>query len=283
VANELTPLDYAERWLRDGLHACGRAGAIEAIDADATTGAAILQRFGAEGAPITWTHVFVRATAMVLAAKPHLHKPVAGNSRLTPSTVDICLSLSGDYCVTPVLIIKDAANKDIREIAAEVKRGAPLAMEENRKVMAKLRRFGWLVPFSGLRRALLGFLFRRSGYRRRISGTFHVTCLPQVDFFAPLLFNSAAALGVGRVRDRVVAVDGRAVVRPTVTLCCCLDHGQWNGMAAARFLTALRDIVESGEFAEEMQLLPAAAVETVRIPREPCGQPVHESVTQVSL
>jgi hypothetical protein len=38
-----------------------------------------------------------------------------------------------------------------------------------------------------------------------------------------------------------------------VTLCCSLDHSQWNGMEAAKFLTSLRDIVESGAFAESLR------------------------------
>ncbi len=250
MENKVTRLDNAELWLRDGLQECGQAGGFEALDADATAGTAILKRFKAEGAPITWTHIFVRAAAMVLARNPELHQLVAGNSRVSPSTIDICLSVAGDASITPVLIIEDAAEKDLRAIAAEVVRRTPEAMEENRKMLRALRRFGWIVPFSSLRRALIGGLLRQPWYRRKASGTFQVTCLPQVDLCAPLLFNTAAALGVGRVRDQVVAVNGQAVVRPTVTLFCCVDHTVWNGMAAARFLNALRGIVESGEFAE---------------------------------
>jgi pyruvate/2-oxoglutarate dehydrogenase complex dihydrolipoamide acyltransferase (E2) component len=266
VANQVTSLNYAERWQRDGLQECGNAGAIEAIEADATTGSAILKRFKAESTPVTWTHIFVRASAIVLASNPELHQLVAGNRRLQPSTVDICLSLAGDFSVTPVLVIEDAARKDLRAIAAEIRRRAPEAVEETRKMMEGLRRFGWLVPFSGMRRALIGFLLRRSWYRRKVSGTFQVTCLPQVDVFAPFLFNSAAALGVGGVSDKVVAVNGQAVVRPTVTLSCCFDHAQWNGMAAARFLTELRNLVESGEFAEDMPLVQLTPTESVATP-----------------
>ena len=257
MLNKVTTLDYAHRWLRDGLQECGRAGAFEAIEADVTVASAAIRRLKSEGTPITWTHIFVRAAAMALERNPELHQLVAGNSRLHPSTVDICLSLAGDSSVTPVLIIEDAASKDLRAIAAEVRRRTPEATEETRKMVDGLRRFGWLVPFSILRRAFIRFLLRRSWYRRKVSGTFQVSCLAQVDLFAPFLFNTAAALGVGRVRDKVVAVNGQAVVRPTVTLSCCIDHAQWNGMAAAKFLTVIREIVESGEFAEGMFASPA--------------------------
>jgi pyruvate/2-oxoglutarate dehydrogenase complex dihydrolipoamide acyltransferase (E2) component len=260
VSNKVTTLDYAERWLRDGLHECGRAGALETIEVDVTVASAAIRCLKSQGTPITWTPIFVRAAAMALQHNPGLHQLVAGNSRLHPSTVDICLSLAGDSSVTPVLIIKDAAGKDLPAIAAEVRRRTPEATDETRTLMAGLRRFGWLVPFSGLRRALIGFVLRSLWYRRKVSGTFQVTCLPQVDLFAPFLFNTAAALGVGRVRDKVVAVNGRPVVRPMVTLSCCLDHAQWNGMAAALFLTTLRDILESGEFVEDPQISRQSAV-----------------------
>jgi pyruvate/2-oxoglutarate dehydrogenase complex dihydrolipoamide acyltransferase (E2) component len=260
--NRVATLDYADRWLGDGLHACGRAGGLEVVEADVTLASKTLQRLKSEGTPATWTHVFVRATAMVLKRNPELHRLVAGNSRLYPSTVDICLSLAGDTCVTPVLIIEDAANKNIRAIAAEIVRRTPEAAKEAHKMFVGLRRFGWLVPFSILRRALLGFLLRRPSIRRKLSGTFQVTCVRQVDLAAPFLFNTAAALGVGRVRDKVVAENGRPVVRPMVTLCCCVDHAQWNGMAAAKFLAELRDIIESGNFDEETRASQMEVMET---------------------
>ena len=249
IVSMTTTLNYAERWLRDGLQECGHAGGFEAIDADATAGSEILKKLRSEGTPVTWTHVFVRAAAMVLARHPELQQLVAGNSRLHPSTVDICLSIAGDASVTPVLIVEDAGRKDLRTIAAEIIRRTPEAANDTRNMLAALRRFGWLVPFSRWRRAVAGFLLSQTWYRRKASGTFQVTCLPQVDLCAPLLFNTAGALGVGRVRDRVVAVNGAVAIRPTVTLYCCVDHTVWNGMAAAGFLAALQAIVESGEFA----------------------------------
>jgi pyruvate/2-oxoglutarate dehydrogenase complex dihydrolipoamide acyltransferase (E2) component len=253
MSDRITTLDYADRWLRDGLHECGRAGTLEAIEVDVTLPAAIMLNLKSEGTPITWTHVFVRATAIVLDRHPELHQLVGGNSCLHPSRVDICLSLAGNSRITPVLIIEDAARKDLRTIATEIRCRTQEATDESGKMLVVLRRFGWLVPFSALRRVLIGFALRQLWYRRKVSGTFQVTCLPQVDLFAPFLFNTAAALGVGGVRDRVVAVDGRPVVRPMVTLSCCLDHAQWNGMSAALFLTTLRDIVESGVFADNLE------------------------------
>jgi pyruvate/2-oxoglutarate dehydrogenase complex dihydrolipoamide acyltransferase (E2) component len=243
-------LDYAARWLRDGLQEAARAGAFESIDVDVTEAQKTLQRLKVHDRKVTWTHLFIRAASLVLARNPQLHQLIAGNRKIHPDSVDICLSIDGDECVTPVVIIEDAANKDVFAIAAEVTRRAPQVVEESRRLFAALRRWGWILPLSVLRRGLLGFLLRRIWYRRKISGTFQISCVAQVDVFAPMIFNTAAVLGIGRVRDRVVARNGVPTVRPVVTLTCCLDHSVWNGMACARFLTALRDIVESADFAE---------------------------------
>jgi pyruvate dehydrogenase E2 component (dihydrolipoamide acetyltransferase) len=249
-------LDYGARWLRDGLQESAHAGGFEALDVDVAEVAQVLKQLKANGRAVTWTHVFVRAAALTLARNPHIHQLVAGNKKIHPASVDICLSVAGESSVTPVVIIEDAANKDIFAIAAEVARRSPSAVKENEKLIAVLNRWGWIVPFSSMRRGLLRFLLSRIWYRRKVSGTFQVTCVPQVDVAAPLLFNTSAALGVGRVQDRVVALNGIATVRPVVTLTCCVDHAVWNGMAAAKFLTGLREVLESAEFAPSLAVAP---------------------------
>jgi pyruvate dehydrogenase E2 component (dihydrolipoamide acetyltransferase) len=54
----------------------------------------------------------------------------------------------------------------------------------------------------------------------------------------------AAILAIGRVGDRVVAADGRPVVRPVVTLTLSCDHRVVDGARAAAFLDALADAIE---------------------------------------
>lgn len=66
-----------------------------------------------------------------------------------------------------------------------------------------------------------------------------------VDAFLPILAEGqAGALGVGRVADRVVPVDGRAQVRPVVALTLACDHRAVDGIRAARFLGELAAAVE---------------------------------------
>ena len=56
----------------------------------------------------------------------------------------------------------------------------------------------------------------------------------------------AAILAVGRVRDRVVARDGGAVVAPVVTLTLSVDHRVVDGAPAAAFLADLAGRLETG-------------------------------------
>jgi pyruvate dehydrogenase E2 component (dihydrolipoamide acetyltransferase) len=54
----------------------------------------------------------------------------------------------------------------------------------------------------------------------------------------------AAILAVGRIADRVVAVDGMAVVQPTMVLTLSCDHRALDGARGARFLGALAELIE---------------------------------------
>ncbi len=57
-------------------------------------------------------------------------------------------------------------------------------------------------------------------------------------------------LAVGAVRDRVVAVGGAVVVRPTALLTLSADHRVLDGAPAARFLARVRGLLENpGELA----------------------------------
>jgi pyruvate dehydrogenase E2 component (dihydrolipoamide acetyltransferase) len=78
-------------------------------------------------------------------------------------------------------------------------------------------------------------------------GSFTVTNLGMygVDAFAAVVNGpQAAILAVGRIRDRVVAVDGRALVRPCLGLTLSCDHRVLDGARAARFLDTLARVIE---------------------------------------
>lgn len=55
----------------------------------------------------------------------------------------------------------------------------------------------------------------------------------------------AAILGMGAIKPRPAVVGEQVLVRPTMTLTCVFDHRVADGAQAARFLTELRDLIES--------------------------------------
>jgi pyruvate dehydrogenase E2 component (dihydrolipoamide acetyltransferase) len=54
----------------------------------------------------------------------------------------------------------------------------------------------------------------------------------------------AAILAVGRIADRVVALNGQAAVQPTMVLTLSCDHRALDGARGAQFLGTLADLIE---------------------------------------
>ena len=78
-------------------------------------------------------------------------------------------------------------------------------------------------------------------------GTFTITNLGMfgIDAFNAIVnAPQAAILAVGRIADRVVAHEGRAVVRPRMTLTLSCDHRVVDGARGAEFLRDLAEIIE---------------------------------------
>ncbi len=140
-------LDYAERWLLDGLQVLRPPFSALQVTADMTHATRRLEELRRDGVHATATHLLVQAAARALAANPTLHQLIAGTRRHRPSTVDIGLSVTGATFVAPVLVIESANTKSIADIAAEITRRAPEVREADRQMLTVLRRWGWVVPF----------------------------------------------------------------------------------------------------------------------------------------
>jgi pyruvate dehydrogenase E2 component (dihydrolipoamide acetyltransferase) len=79
------------------------------------------------------------------------------------------------------------------------------------------------------------------------NGTFTISNLGMlgIDAFSAIVnAPQAAILAVGRIADRVVAEDGRAVVRPRMTMTLSCDHRVVDGARGAEFLRDLAAAVE---------------------------------------
>jgi pyruvate dehydrogenase E2 component (dihydrolipoamide acetyltransferase) len=79
-------------------------------------------------------------------------------------------------------------------------------------------------------------------------GTFSITNLGMynIDAFSAIIAPpQAAILAVGRIGDRVVALNGQPVVRPMVTLTLSSDHRVVDGAQAAQFLNDLAEAIRA--------------------------------------
>jgi pyruvate dehydrogenase E2 component (dihydrolipoamide acetyltransferase) len=79
------------------------------------------------------------------------------------------------------------------------------------------------------------------------AGTFTLTSLGTfgVDAFTPVInYPEAAILGVGRIAEKAVAIQGMLAVRNMCTLSLVFDHRLVDGAPAARFLAYVKELVE---------------------------------------
>jgi pyruvate/2-oxoglutarate dehydrogenase complex dihydrolipoamide acyltransferase (E2) component len=101
--------------------------------------------------------------------------------------------------------------------------------------------------------ALVSNLSRRG----RVQGTFSITSLGHapIHAFFPVI-TSTICFGVGRVEPRPAVVNGKLVIRPTMTLSMAFDHAAIDGGTAADLLSDVKNRLENykaipvGEFAE---------------------------------
>src|ERR1700754_3141903 len=131
-------LDYAERWLRDGLTVVRPPFSVIQATVDMTHATRRLEMLRKQGVQASATHLLVHAAARALAANRQFHQIVAGNRRHRPAHVDIGLSVAGESFVAPVLIIENADQKSIAEIADETTRRAPEIRKADQQMLRVL-------------------------------------------------------------------------------------------------------------------------------------------------
>ena len=69
-----------------------------------------------------------------------------------------------------------------------------------------------------------------------------------IDWFYPIINpGEPAILGVGRIADKAVVIDGGIHIRPKMALALCADHRAVDGAIAAAFLKRVKELVEAPE------------------------------------
>ena len=178
----------------------------------------------ATGVKLSFLPFFVKAAAEALRVFPIINAVVEGENIVYPATENISIAVDTERgLLTPVL--KNAGDKNIAGIAGDI------------ADLAERTRTNQLSPDE-----LAGgtFTVTNTGSRGALFDT-PVVFLPQV-----------AILGTGIVQKKPVVVthngDDSIAIRQTVFFALSYDHRIVDGADAARFLTMVKDRLESGDF-----------------------------------
>jgi pyruvate dehydrogenase E2 component (dihydrolipoamide acetyltransferase) len=168
------------------------------------------------GAHVTYTDLLVKLVAAALARHPRANASWRDGAILQNTDINIGLAVAiDDGLVVPVIHRADSLR--LPEIAA---RRADVV---GRAQAGKLR------PAD----------IQGGGFTISNLGMFGVDA-----FSAIVNPPQAAILAVGRIADRVVALNGQPAVQPTMVLTLSCDHRALDGARAAQFLGTLADLVE---------------------------------------
>jgi len=210
------PLSRMRKAIAAAMSTSARDAPQFSIERDVDMTAANVQR---KGAGASYTDVVVSAAAKALRSHPRLRSRFDGDAIIEQTGAHVGLAVAvTDGLLVPV--IRDADTKDLAELVRE------------REHLEEGAHAGRLTAD-----ALTG-------------GVFTVSNLGSlgVDRFTALVNPpEAAILAMGRVRDRIIARDGKAEIRPVVTLTLSVDHRVADGADAARFLDDVAKRLEAGE------------------------------------
>lgn len=186
------------------------------VDASAIVAARarLVQPGTAEGT--TYTDHFVACVAKTLRQHARLNASLADGTIRYHADINIGLATAVEQGLV-VPVIHDADRLSVQDIAAR-----------RRQLVAKARE-GRLQPAD------------------LANGTFTISNLGMlgIDAFSAIVnAPQAAILAVGRIADRVVAEEGRPVVRPRLTMTLSCDHRIVDGARGAEFLRDLAAIIE---------------------------------------
>jgi pyruvate dehydrogenase E2 component (dihydrolipoamide acetyltransferase) len=237
-------IDGAGLWLADGIALANQADFFQSIEVDMSIVQKEIALFRQRNCRITVTHVIVNAVAGILAEHPEFHSLVYKNRCWKQKQVDIGLSVAGRATVAPVMVIQNADEKSLAELAAEIQQRTPSVKIENERFLNRLRHWGKFVPFAWLRRCILSLFIRSNNTVRKTVGTFQISMSRNTDFFAPNVLSCQSVLGVGRMKERPVVVNGAVEARPTIWITLGCDHRTWDGQRGETFLCQLKASLE---------------------------------------
>ncbi|WP_252315263.1 dihydrolipoamide acetyltransferase family protein [Sinobaca sp. H24] len=169
------------------------------------------------GKRLSYNDILVKALGEVLISHPQVNATFENNSITLHQKAHIGIAVAADFGLM-VPVLRDVEKKSLS-----------LIVQESKELAAKARE-------------------GRTRPDDMKQGTFTISNLGMyaVDHFNPIINQpQAAILGVGRLHDKVIAVNGTAEVRPVLSLSLSFDHRIIDGAPAAAFLTELKEKLES--------------------------------------
>ena len=161
--------------------------------------------------------LIVRAAALALREHPKLNASYSDDRLTVHERINIGVAVTTDEALI-VPTVRDAAQRSLGSLAAQARR------------LAERVRDGTVSP-----EELSGATFTVSNL-----GMFGMTAIRPI-INAP----QVAILGVGAARETLALLDGRPVTRQLMTLTLSCDHRAVYGADAARFLSDVRELLET--------------------------------------
>ncbi|MDP4083776.1 MAG: dihydrolipoamide acetyltransferase family protein [Bacillota bacterium] len=169
------------------------------------------------GLNLSFTEVIIKAVGNVLSRHPKVNASLIGDEIVFNEEVNVGLAVAvEDGLMVPVL--KNVDIKGLSHLTVEAKDLAKRAREQK------------LLP------------------DQMKGSTFTVSNLGMyaIDAFTPIInLPETAILGIGRIQDKPVVINGSIEVRPMMVVSLSFDHRAVDGAPAAEFLTELKRVLEN--------------------------------------
>ena len=171
------------------------------------------------GARLGFMSFFAKAAIGALKAFPKVNAELQGNELVLKKYYDIGVAVSTDEGLV-VPVVRDADHKNFAEIEQGI---ADLATKarEGKLTLEDLRGGTFTITNGGIFGSLVST---------------PILTMPQV-----------AILGMHKIQDRPMAVDGEVVVRPMMYLALSYDHRVIDGAEAVGFLVRIKELIEDPE------------------------------------
>jgi 2-oxoglutarate dehydrogenase E2 component (dihydrolipoamide succinyltransferase) len=182
-----------------------------------------------EGFSLSYLPFVARAVCRAVPEFPHVNASVRGDALVVHHRVNLGIAVDLDRQGLIVPVVKDAAEKTVRELAVAIHR------------LADRARRGALTPDE----------LTEGTYTLSNSGPFGTLIT------APIIYQpQVAILSTDGVKKRPVVIEGAGgdtiAIRPVGVLAQCFDHRAFDGAYSAAFLRRVREILEQADFAAEL-------------------------------